>query len=64
MHFTGTTKYVDQTSFADAMSRPDAKLWREAFDKEMNGLAQHKVFTVVERPTDRNLLRTTVVYKR
>jgi hypothetical protein len=47
VHFTGTTKYVDQTSFADAMTRPDAKLWREAFDKEMNGLAQHKVFTVV-----------------
>jgi hypothetical protein len=40
VHFTDTTKYVDPTSFADAMSRHDAKLWREAFDKEMNGLAQ------------------------
>ena len=63
VHFTDTTKYVDPTSFADAMSRPDAKLWREAFDKEMNGLAQRKVFTVVERPTDRNPLGTTMVYK-
>ena len=63
VHFTDTTKYVDPTSFADAMSRPDAKLWREAFDKEMNGLAQRKVFTVVGRPTDRNPLGTTMVYK-
>ncbi len=29
----------------------------------MNGLAQHKVFTVVEIPTDRNLLGTTMVFK-
>ena len=63
VHFTETTKYVDPTSYADAMSRPDAKLWKEAFDKEMNGLAQRKVFTVVERPTDRNPLGTTMVYK-
>jgi hypothetical protein len=45
------------------MSRPDAKLWKEAFDKEMKGLAQRKVFTVVERPADRNPLGTTMVYK-
>ncbi len=63
MHFTETTKYVDPTSYADAMSRPDAKHWKEAFDKEMNGLAQRKVFTVVERPIDRNPLGTTMVYK-
>ncbi len=29
----------------------------------MNGLAQRKVFTLVERPTDRNPLGTTMVYK-
>ena len=63
VHFTDTTKYVDPTSYADAMSRPDAKLWREAFDKEMSGLVQRKVFTVVERPVDRNPLGTTMVYK-
>ena len=63
VHFTETTKYVDPTSYSDAMSRPDAKLWKEAFDKEMNGLAQRKVFTVVERPTGRNSLGTTMVYK-
>ena len=63
VHFTETTKYVDPTSYADAMSRPDAKLWKEAFDKEMKGLAQRKVFTVVERPADRNPLGTTMVYK-
>ncbi len=63
VHFTETTKYVDPTSFANAMSRPDAKLWKEAFNKEMKGLAQHKVFTVVECPADRNPLDTTMVYK-
>ncbi len=49
VYFTDTTKYVDQTSYADTMSWPDAKLWREAFNEEMSGLVQHKVFTVVER---------------
>jgi hypothetical protein len=63
VYFTETTKYVDPKSYSDAMSRPDAKLWKEAFDKEMNGLAQRKVFTVVERPTDRNPPGTTMVYK-
>ena len=63
VHFTDTTKYVDPTSYADVMSRPDAKLWKEAFDKEMKGLAQRKVFTVVERPADRNPLGKTMVYK-
>ncbi len=39
--------------YADAMSRPDAKLWKEAFDKEMNVLVQCKVINVVERPANR-----------
>ena len=63
VHFTSTAKYVDPTSYADAMSRPDAKLWQEAFDKEMNGLVKRNVFTVVDRPADRNPLGTTMVYK-
>ncbi len=33
VHFTEITKYDDPTSYADSMSRPDAKLWKEAFDK-------------------------------
>jgi hypothetical protein len=45
------------------MSRPDAQLWKEAFDKEMNGLKQQNVFSVVDRLADRNPLRTTTVYK-
>ena len=61
VHFTDSTKYVDPKSYADAMSRPDAKEWKEAFDKEMDGLVKREVFTVVDRPTDRNPLRTTMV---
>jgi hypothetical protein len=63
VHFTSTSNYVDPISYEDAMSRPDAKEWREAFDKEMKGLKKRNVFSVVDRPTDRNPLGTTMVYK-
>ena len=56
MHITDVAKYVDPTSYANAMSRSDAKLWQKAFDKEMNGLVSRKVFSVVDRPADRNPL--------
>ena len=62
--FTASTKHVvNPVSYDDAMSRPDAKLWKEAFNKEMNGLVKLKVFTVVDRPADRNPLGTTMVYE-
>ena len=63
VHFTDTAKYVDPTSYADAQSRSDAKLWQDAYDKEMNGLIARKVFTVVDRPVDRNPLGTTMIFK-
>ena len=50
-------------SYADDMSRPDAKQWKEAFDKEMDGLVKREVFTVVDRLTDQNPLGTTMVWK-
>ncbi len=64
VQFTDTTMYVlDPTIYADAMSRPDAKIWKEGFDKETNSLVHRKVFTIVERTPDRNPLGTTIVYK-
>ena len=45
------------------MSQSDAKLWQDAFGKEMNGLVNRNVFTVVDRPVDRNPLGTTMIYK-
>ena len=63
VHFTDTAKYVDPTSYADAMSPSDAKLWQEAFDKEMNGVVSRSVFSVVDRPADRNPLCTTMIYQ-
>ena len=36
---------------------------QEAFDKERNGLAERKMFTVVDRPPDRDPLGTTMVWK-
>ena len=63
VHFTDAAKYVDPTSYADAMSRSDAKLWQEAYDKEMNGLIARNVFSIVDRPVDRNPLGTTMIFK-
>ena len=62
-HFTETAKYVDPTTYADAMSRSEANLWQEAFDKEIEGLVARNVFTVVDRPVNRNRLGTTMIYK-
>ncbi len=45
------------------MSRPDAQLRKEAFDKETNGLKKQNVLSVVDRIADRNPLGTTTVYK-
>ncbi len=63
VRFTTNTKYVDPISYDDAMSRTDAQLWGEAFDKEMIGLKKRNVFFVVQRPADRNPLGTTMLYK-
>ncbi len=51
VHFTSTTKYVDPISNWDTMSRPLAKEWREAFNKEMNRLKKKNVFSVVDSPS-------------
>jgi hypothetical protein len=55
VHFTA--------SYDDAMSRPDTKVWKEAFNKQMNGLVKRKVFTVVDRPANQNPLGATMVHK-
>jgi hypothetical protein len=51
VNFTETAKYFDPASYADTMSRSessDAKLWQEAFDKEMKGLVSCNVFAVMD----------------
>ena len=58
-----TSQTPQSTSYASTMSRLDAKLWKEVFDKEMNYLVQCKLFTVVECPADRIPLGTTMIYK-
>ena len=63
VHFTDKRKYVDPKNYADAMSRDDHKEWKKAFDKEINGLINRKVFTVVDCPSDRKPLGTTMVWK-
>jgi hypothetical protein len=45
------------TCYADSMSRPDAKLWKDGFDKEMNGFAQRKVLSIVEQRWSASILQ-------
>ena len=56
VHFTDTAKYVDQTSYSNAKSQSDTKLWRKQYDKEMNYLIAHNVFTVVDQLVNQNHL--------
>ena len=63
MHFTDVAKYVDPTRYADVMSQSNAKLWQEAFDKEINGSVLLNVFSVVDQPADQNPLGTTMIYQ-
>ena len=63
VHFTGTAKYVDPKNHSDAMSRPDSKEWKVAENQEWGGLWKRNVFTLVDRPLDRNPLGTTMIYK-
>ncbi|QRV89310.1 Retrovirus-related Pol polyprotein from transposon TNT 1-94 [Ceratobasidium sp. AG-Ba] len=53
-------------SFQEAMNRPDANLWLAAMLLEMKSIEQHKVWTRVNRPTDRNIVKCRWVfdYKR
>jgi hypothetical protein len=63
VHFTDKKKFVDPKNYADAMSRDDNKEWKTAFEKEMQGLINRKIFTVVDCPPDRKPLGTTMVWK-
>jgi reverse transcriptase-like protein/integrase-like protein/Pol polyprotein/LTR polyprotein gag-polypeptide-like protein len=46
----------DPPSFADAMRRPDAKLWWEAFCDEIRAIIARKVWTLVQLPPGKRAL--------
>ena len=46
VHFTDAAKYVDPTSYANAMSGSDAKLWQQAFDNQRRSQQERKQDTV------------------
>ena len=61
--YCNNKKFIDPKNFEDAMSREDKQSWLDAFSKEMNGLVKRNVFSVVDRPTDANILGTTMIWK-
>lgn len=50
-------------TYAEAVKRPDAKHWVEAMDDEMSSLKKNKVWTLVERPKNTNIVTNRWVYK-
>jgi hypothetical protein len=63
VHYVHNKKYTDPVSFSDAMAREDKEEWMKAFDKEMQGLMKRNVFSVVDPPSDANILGTIVNWR-
>ncbi|QRV85528.1 Copia-like polyprotein/retrotransposon [Ceratobasidium sp. AG-Ba] len=53
-------------TFQEAMRRPDANLWLEAMIEELKSIEQHQVWTLVDRPVGKNIVKCRWVfdYKR
>lgn len=54
----------DEPEFDEAMSRPDAELWLQACEEEMNSLRALGVYKLIDKPEDRRLLKCKWVFKR
>jgi hypothetical protein len=53
----------EPVSLDDALSGPDAHLWKQASDREMASHIKNTTFTIVPRPTDYNVVSTKFVWK-
>ena len=54
----------DPKTFKQAMTRSNAKLWQEACKAEVDSLVENKVFTVVDKPSDKPVNTSKWVFKR
>jgi transposase InsO family protein len=53
----------DPTSYKEAMSRSDKKLWHKAMDEEMKSIHKNKTWELVDLPKDRKAIGSKWVYK-
>lgn len=50
-------------TYKQAMNSPDSELWRKAIDVELENMARHNVFTVVELNRGAKTIGITWVFK-
>jgi hypothetical protein len=54
---------LDNPTFKQALSGPDAARWVEAFERELASLNEHGVYELVDRPQSGNVMKGKVVCK-
>jgi hypothetical protein len=61
---THGTKDPDAPSYKETMEGPEAYLWRQAAQKELNNHETRKTFTLVRLPANRKILTGKWIFKR
>ena len=51
-------------TYQEALSGPEGKEWKKAFDAEVESLNENKVYTVVDRPAGKKVVRAKWVLRR
>lgn len=54
----------DPRSYAEALSGPDGKAWKQSMQAEHDSLIENECFILVPRPANANVLRSMWVYKK
>jgi len=47
----------------DTLQRHDKKQWMEALQSELESIEENKVWTVVNRPNDKSIIKTRWIFK-
>jgi len=53
----------DPKSVQEALNREDASLWQEAIDSEMSSQAENDTWELVDRPVDKNIVSSKMLFK-
>jgi hypothetical protein len=61
--FQATAKYLEPTSYKEAVSCPDAEEWKEAMDSEIRSQQAIGTWHLVKRPRNKKVLQNRWVYK-
>src|SRR5579859_7324074 len=62
--YATTSLSSDPTSYSDAMSRPDARKWEGAMDKEIDSIECNNTWKLCELPPGRKAIGSKWVYKK